>query len=368
MQFSCWICSSGILLGVYRINMTMRVLPVMLFVVASGLASHAVPHHSDAGMDTDTVMILEGNVVGVRWRNPHVYVDLLVDSDGGEPVEWAFQMGSTNSLRRGGWNRETLSVGDRVFVRAHPWRDGRPYALVASPTNDNIDKVGGLGLEPRVTPSDEPSSSTTLAGKWRIDRSNLVVYPGGFDGYFNANLKLTNEGRSAQEDYVLFSSDNPELTCVGRPTPAAILQDGSYLIQIMIKEDEQTVTILNEFYDELRTIYMDGRDHPDISQRFAAGHSIGRWEGETLVVETTNFSNHRSPYQIGVPSGAQKHVVERYRLTGSGSRAIVDFVLDDPEYIAEPLSDTRELIYSPEIPLYPFECDTRSTSEFLPEQ
>ena len=50
-----------------------------------------------------------------------------------------------------------------------------------------------------------------------------------------------------------------------------------------------------------------------------------------------------------------------------GSRAIVDFVLDDPEYIAEPLSDTRELIYSPEIPIYPFDCDTRSTSEFLPD-
>jgi len=213
----------------------------------------------------------------------------------------------------------------------------------------------------------DTNTIVALEGKWRVDRSNLVVYPGGFDGYFHANLEITDKGRAAQAEYVLFSEQNPELTCLGRPTPAAILQDGPYLIQITINEDEQTVTILNEFYDELRTVYMDGRTHPDIMERFATGHSTGRWEGETLVVDTTNFSDHRSPYQIGVPSGAQKHVVERYRLAESGSRAIVDFVLDDPEYIAEPLSDTRELIYSPEIPIYPFDCDTRATSEFLPD-
>jgi len=331
-------------------------------VAAFVLGSPVFGHHSDAGMDTSRVVAIEGTVVNVRWRNPHVYVDVAVDGDGPEPVEWAFQMGSTNALIRNGWNRNTLSPGDRVFVRAHPFRDGRPYALV-----DSIDKEEGLGLAARTGPADVPSFTTTLAGKWRVDRSNLVVYPGGFDGYFTANLKITDEGRAAQADYVLFSEDNPELTCLGRPTPAAILQDGPYLIQITINEDERTVTILNEFYDELRTVYMDGRAHPDITERYSTGHSIGHWEGGTLVVDTTNFSDHRSPYQIGVPSGAQKHVVERYRLAEGGSRAIVDFVLADPEFIAEPLSDTRELIYSPEIPLYPFECDTLSTREFLPE-
>jgi hypothetical protein len=340
----------------------MLVSSVTLFAAAFVLALPAFAHHSDAGMDTNTVEVLEGNVIGVRWRNPHVYVDVLVDSDGGEPVEWAFQMGSTNVLIRNGWNRDTLSVGDRVFVRAHPWRDGRPYALV-----DSIDKDGGLGLAARSGSSDEPASSTTLEGKWRVDRSNLVAYPGGFDGYFHANLKLTEAGSAAQAEYVLFSEQNPELTCLGRPTPAAILQDGPYLIQITINEDEETVNILNEFYDELRTVYMDGRDHTDIAERYSTGHSIGRWDGETLVVDTRNFSDHRSPYQIGVPSGAQKHVVERYRLIENGARVVVDFALSDLEYIAESLTDSRELIYSPEIPLYPFNCDTRSTSDFLPD-
>ena len=75
---------------------------------------------------------------------------------------------------------------------------------------------------------------------------------------------------------------------------------------------DDIIYIRSEYFDEERTVYMDGRSHPDSSQRFDRGHSIGRWEGDTLVVDTANFADHRSPYQIGVPSGAQKHVVERY--------------------------------------------------------
>jgi len=54
-------------------------------------------------------------------------------------------------------------------------------------------------------------------------------------------------------------------------------------------------------------------------------------------------------------------------LAEGGSRAAVDCTLEDPKYIAEALTDSRELIYSPEIPIYLFDCDARSTSEFLPD-
>ena len=47
----------------------------------------------------------------------------------------------------------------------------------------------------------------------------------------------------------------------------------------------------------------------------STGHSIGTLEGNVLIVDTRNFEDHRSPYQTGVPSGAQKHVVERYEET-----------------------------------------------------
>ena len=110
---------------------------------------------------------------------------------------------------------------------------------------------------------------------------------------------------------------------------------------------------------------MDGRGHLEGGERILTGHSIGWWDGDVLVVDTRNFADHRSPYQTGVPSGAQKHVVERYRLTQDGTRIVVDFTLEDPEYIATPMTHSRELIYSPDIEMSRFDCDAESTSRFV---
>ena len=113
---------------------------------------------------------------------------------------------------------------------------------------------------------------------------------------------------------------------------------------------------------------MDGRGHPDNSERFHLGHSTGRWEGNLLVVDTTNFADNRSPYQNGVPSGAQKHVVERYRPMGEdGARMELQFVLEDPEYIVGSMTHSRELVYSPQTDMSPFNCDPEATRRFLPE-
>ena len=110
---------------------------------------------------------------------------------------------------------------------------------------------------------------------------------------------------------------------------------------------------------------MDGRSHPPISERTLSGHSTGVWEGDTLVVETTNFADHRSPYQIGVPSGAQKRVVERYRLVEGGERISVEFTLEDPEFISVPLTHSRELVYSPNLGWSEFDCDAEASERFL---
>ena len=81
-----------------------------------------------------------------------------------------------------------------------------------------------------------------------------------------------------------------------------------------------------------------GRPHPDIDQRFRTGHSIGTLEDNVLIVDTRNFEDHRSPYQTGVPSGAQKHVVERYELSEDGTHILLECMLDDPEYFVAPMT------------------------------
>ena len=197
--------------------------------------------------------------------------------------------------------------------------------------------------------------------------SELISYPGGFDGFFKAQLRLTVKGAAAQAAYDELSDENPESRCIGRPTPATIVTSWLFALQIEMNEDEETIMIRSEFFDEERTVYMDGRAHPENNARFASGHSIGRWDEDTLVVDTANFTDHRSPYQTGVPSGAQKHVVERYRLTEDGTRIVVEFILEDPEYIAEPLTHARELIYSPRIELSRYDCDPEASRRVVPQ-
>ncbi|MDD9997550.1 MAG: DUF6152 family protein [Rhodospirillaceae bacterium] len=323
----------------------------------------AVPvsaHHSDAGIDMESIIAFEGMVTDFVWRNPHVYV--LVDRVGedGEAVAWELQMGPVNVISRRGWRRDTLQPGDRVSVRAHASMSGRTYGII-----DSIDKDGGLRLAAAVGAAPAPETTATLEGRWIADRSATMSYPGGFDGFFNALMTLNDNGRSAQAAYDPLSDENPEATCVGRPTPAALVSTSLYLMEIDIREEEQTVVLHSEYFDEVRTVYMDGREHPDPGERFAAGHSIGWWEGDTLVVDTRNFEDHRSPYQIGVPSGGQKHVVERYRLTEDGSHIALEFTLDDPEFLAEPMTHRRQLNYSPHMQMYPGECDPEATSRFM---
>ena len=320
----------------------------------------ALAHHSDAGVDMDAVVAFEGTVTEFRWRNPHVYV-MINNTDGpDEPVEWAIQMGGVNVLSRRGWRANSLAEGDQVTVRAHPMQDGRPYGIMES-----IEKEGGLILEEAVETPEIAATTTNLQGTWKADRSATMSFPGGFDGFFLAQLKLTQKGEFAKAQYNPLSDENPESTCIGRPTPAALVSTSLYLMSIEINEEEQMIVFQSEWFGERRTIYMDGRRHPEDSERFVTGHSIGWWEEDTLVVDTTNFTDHRSPYQIGVPSGKQKHVVEKYRLTEDGTRIEMEFMLEDPEYIAEPMTHSRELMYSPHLRMYQFNCDLEATSRFI---
>lgn len=332
------------------------------FVAAFMMASPVSGHHSDAGIAMESVIAFEGTVTEFNWRNPHVYVSVQVVDESGNQVEWALQMGTVNGLIRRGWTPESLSSGDRVTVRAHPAQGGRPYAIVES-----IDKDGGLSLSPVSAAPNTGAAASSLAGVWTADRSKLISYPGGFDGFFRAQLVLTEQGKAAVAEYDALSDENPESTCIGRPTPAAIVSSSLYLFEIDIDEDENVVVFRSEYFDEVRTVYLDGRGHPESSERFVTGHSIGRWEDDVLVVDTTNFTDHRSPYQIGVPSGAQKHVVERYRLIEDGTRIELFFLLDDPEYLAEPMSHSRELIYSPQMERFLFDCDPEATRRFVPD-
>ena len=73
-------------------------------------------HHSAAMFDDAKVLELKGTVKEMQWKNPHVWIQVVVD-DHGKPTEWSLEAGSPNTLSRNGWRSTTFKAGDEVTVR-----------------------------------------------------------------------------------------------------------------------------------------------------------------------------------------------------------------------------------------------------------
>lgn len=93
-----------------------------LLVFGSGAAR---AHHSAAMFDDTKVVELHGTVKELQWTNPHIWLQVLVPSEG-TTIEWSIEGGSPNSLSRHGWRSTTFRSGDDVVVRIYPMKDGTP--------------------------------------------------------------------------------------------------------------------------------------------------------------------------------------------------------------------------------------------------
>ena len=87
------------------------------------------------------------------------------------------------------------------------------------------------------------------------------------------------------------------------------------------------------------------------------GHSIAWWEEDVLIVDTTLYEENIAGNRYGVPGGVQKHSIERYELTEDRTQLKVDFVIHDPEYMAEPLTGGIVYDHAPDREMMPFECN-----------
>ena len=93
------------------------------------------------------------------------------------------------------------------------------------------------------------------------------------------------------------------------------------------------VLLISMFDNNVRWIYTDGRQHPadeDLVLTYN-GHSIGHWEGKSLVVDTIGMTDVHHWVQDGIPGGQKLHVVERFSLSGDGSTLQDEFTMTDPD-------------------------------------
>ena len=102
--------------------MSGRLLLIPLLLIAA--ASPALAHHSFAMFDATKSQSKMGVIKEVQWTNPHVWVRLAVQEDGKEVV-YNYEAAAVAVLKRVGWQRDSVNVGDKVTVGGHPYKDGR---------------------------------------------------------------------------------------------------------------------------------------------------------------------------------------------------------------------------------------------------
>ena len=323
----------------------MRYTGTYLSVAATlGIAAPAtlLAHHHAVNF-LDESVALYGEVTRVDWTNPHVYIYLETEGEGGTPVEWEIETGSTPALTRRGWSPDTLEPGDLVTVRGNPDRnpDRKFMSLRAITAPD------GTALMVQGRPAEDPNAlATSVEGVWQAlgspyDRAVAATH-----------LPLTEKAQAIAANFDV--ANDPFIECVPPPVPDSLTTP--YLHQIIINDDD-TITLREEYWEIDRTVYMDGRGHPENGPRTNQGHSIGRWDGDVLVVDTVLFDDHAFGNGSGIPNGAGKHIVERYELLDDGRTLSISYVLEDPEYLAEPVTDTRQWRYAPHLQLLPNTCN-----------
>lgn len=154
------------------------------------------------------------------------------------------------------------------------------------------------------------------------------------------------------------TGDTPGGVCLGAGMPAAMLGAGGYPFEI-IQRPEQ-VTVIYELHGETRRIYFGERNAPENDRvPGRSGYSTGRWESDTLVVETNNLVEQLD--QRTTPHSDEAVIVERYRLDGTdalGRRLLVaEVTMTDPKFYTEPVKFTRRWAQVPNGHLLPYECN-----------
>ena len=94
------------------------------------------------------------------------------------------------------------------------------------------------------------------------------------------------------------------------------------------------VYMVSGFMNSFRTVFLDGRTHTDsdVVVRTFNGESIGRWEGDALVVETKNFIDDEQRWvDPGVPGSDELTIVERIRLVNNGNQLEIAYTMTDPK-------------------------------------
>ncbi len=166
--------------------------------------------------------------------------------------------------------------------------------------------------------------------------------------------RLTDSGRAIGQAFDL--ADDPAIQCERFGVFRTILHSDP--IEFDVNDDR--IIITGEDLTVDRTVYMDGRGHPDGGQNSNSGHSIGWYEGRTLVVETVDVAPNLADDQLAIHNSDQARSIEHYTVSSDGTSLDVKFTLYDPVMLKEPLTIERPRVLTAEVELDRPPCEAIS--------
>jgi uncharacterized protein DUF6152 len=322
----------------------------LTFVACTACAPAVFAHHSRANYDMTKEIVVEGTVTELAWKNPHIFMTVETE---GEPSRLEIELTSVSEARALGLPREAIAPGARVVARVHPGRGGPSARAVGLDLKVSDGSVYPLNTDARFAITPAIPEARGIAGRW----APTVESFNGFSLLLRS-LPLTEAGRAAAEDArSRFNAESVAVLGICEPFPPPTLAIFPDLRTIEVND----ATVVMRFEGGVgvimeRVVHLNQDDHPADVAPSLMGHSIGRWEGETLVIDTVAFS----PHPAGVfflQSGPRKHLVERLTLTADRLNLEYAFTLEDPDLFAEPASYTATWNHRPDLEFSGEPCD-----------
>jgi hypothetical protein len=330
---------------------------LLIFNPSARLHAH---HGAAAHFDPDDVVTLEGVITELKFVNPHSFVHLdVVDADG-EATSWRCELSGTSQLLRRGWTPETLAPGQAItLVGERARREENSCAMLSIVFSDgNLIEAGetveGAAIPETVASADVAAmrpkylanGQPNLAGSWVAQSGNAT---GG--AATNGEPEPTAAGLAASERFD-FRFDNPVIRCES----GNIIADWYRQSHVNeIEQSDDTVTLRYGYLDLVRTIHLDMASHPENLVSSVAGHSIGRWEGDVLVVDTVGFLERALHPRQEVMISDQTRIEERLSYDERTRTLVRDYTVIDPLYLEKPYSG-RNVADVAARQYQPFEC------------
>jgi len=336
-------------------------------VAALLLVGPALAHQELAAkFDTSKTVSVKGIVTKFDWANPQVHVFINVaDNSPTKVSNWAIELESIVELGKAGYTKDSLKPGDAVTVSGNPARDNSRQIWSTSFTANTGANAGkkmfdvptGIqqpkyaspaGPTPRW-PDNQPKlgpATPTETGYWAAPSQTSLMQTGvnvktdewGLLANVNDAEKVAPFQPWAKDLYVYrqknFLKDDPAyLYCIPPGGPRQFQM--RYGVQFAEDRDHKRIFVLIGSVDRnYRIIYLDGREQKgqprgDADNPLYYGRAVGKWEGDTLVVDTKGFLERFWFSNGGLPHTNQLHLVERYTRTDANTLKY-EVTVDDP--------------------------------------